>query len=162
MQFQDGSILLSPKSSKSDSYTLEPLTHSPTSPDNYTVNYYSQSGGNNADLINPSNYILTSSQTVYVFASNGDRFPCTEEKSFTVTVSPTPNINTYPIDFSAINGTSYCGEFILPTLSPTTYNINYYSQSGGNSANLIWRQNSLLLDAFSVLIYIHTNCMFVY
>ncbi|NJM80946.1 MAG: hypothetical protein HC854_17440 [Flavobacterium sp.] len=120
-----------------DFYTLETLTHSPPFPDNYSINYFSQPGGNSADLIDPSNYTLTSSQTVYVFASNGDRFPCTEEKSFTVTVSPTPNINSYPTDFSTIDGTSYCGEFTLPTLTPTTYNINYYSQPGGNTADLI-------------------------
>ena len=120
-----------------DSYTLESLTHTPPFPDNYSINYYSQSGGNSADLINSSNYTLNSSQTIYVFASNGDRFPCTEEKSFTVTISTTPDLNTYPIDFSSINGTNHCGEFILPTLTTTAYTLNYYRQSGGNASDLI-------------------------
>ncbi|WP_445456759.1 choice-of-anchor L domain-containing protein [Flavobacterium sp. HNIBRBA15423] len=120
-----------------DSYTLETLTHNPSFPDNYTINYYSQPGGNPADLISPSNYTITSTQTIYVFASNGDRFPCTEEKSFIVTISQTPDLNTYSIDFSAINGTNYCGEFTLPTLTATTYNVNYFSQPGGNPTDLI-------------------------
>lgn len=120
-----------------DSYTLETLTHTPDFPDNYTINYYSQSGGNPSDLIDSSNYTLTSSQTIFVFASNGDRFPCTEERSFTITVSPTPDLSTYSIDFLAIDETNHCGELTLPSLIPTTYNINYYSQPGGNTANLI-------------------------
>ncbi|WP_159780712.1 T9SS type B sorting domain-containing protein [Flavobacterium sp. 9AF] len=120
-----------------DSYTLENLTHTPPSPDNYFINYYSQSGGNPVDIIDPNNYTLTSTQTIYVFASNGDRFPCTEEKSFTITISETPDLNTYPIDFSALDMTEYCGEFTLPTLPATTYDINYYSQPGGDSSYLI-------------------------
>lgn len=120
-----------------DSYTLETLTHNPPFPDNYTINYYSQPGGNPADIINPSDYTITSTQTIYVYASNGDRFPCTEERSFTVTISQTPDLSTYAIDFSAIDGSSHCGSFTLPTLTPTTYNINYFSQPGGDLANLI-------------------------
>ncbi len=120
-----------------DNYTLENLTHTPSSPDNYTINYYSQSGGNPTDIINPSNYTLTSTQTIYVFASNGDRFPCTEEKSFTVTISETPDLTLYPIDFTSLDGASYCGDFTLPTLTPTAYTLNYYSQPGGNPVNLI-------------------------
>lgn len=124
-----------------DNFILQPLTHSPESPDNYSINYYSQPGGNPTDIIQPSNYTLTSSQTIYVYASNGDRFPCTEEKSFTVTISPTPNLNTHPIDFSAINGTNHCNSFSLPALDSTPYTINYYSQPGGNPTDIIQPSN---------------------
>ncbi|MBF02397.1 MAG: hypothetical protein CMP76_03785 [Flavobacterium sp.] len=123
--------------SSCDSYTLETLTHTPASPNSYTIDYYSQPGGNPADIINPNDYTISTTQTIYVYAKNGDRYPCTEEKSFTVTISETPDLSTYAIDFAALDGSNHCGEFTLPTLTPTTYQINYYSQPGGDSANLI-------------------------
>lgn len=152
-----------------DSFTLQTLTHSAPYPDNYTINYYSQSGGNAVDLISPSNYTLTNTQTVYVFASNGDRFPCTEEKSFTVTISETPDLNSYAVNFASLDGTNHCGSFTLPTLTPTTYTLNYYSQAGGNASDIINPSNytysvspGTTSQTFTVWIYAtaadNTNC----
>jgi len=108
-----------------DSYTLPPLTAGA---------YYTASGGDPADLIANFTYNTPGTYTVFVYAENGIRDPddCTAEESFTITISETPVLPTF-------NNEVVCGEFLLPATSTisTTYDVNYYTQSGGNTADLI-------------------------
>ena len=110
-----------------DSYTLPNLTFQPTFPNDFEINYYSQPGGNIADIIDPSAYTFSTVGTydVYVYATNGDRFfACTEEKSFTIIISETPSLNSFP-------NIESCGSFTLPNLPSSNFNINYYSETNG-------------------------------
>jgi gliding motility-associated-like protein len=110
-----------------DTYTLPNHTHLPLYPDQYEINYYSQPGGNIDDIIDPSNYTFSTpgTHTIYVYATNGDRFfACTEEKSFTIIISETPSLNSFP-------NIESCGSFTLPNLPSSNFNINYYSETNG-------------------------------
>ena len=106
-----------------DSYTLPSLT---------TGAYYNATGGNAADLITNLTYNVPGTYTVFVYAENGIRDPddCTAEESFTITISETPVLLNFSNEI-------VCGEFLLPTLDNSTYDVNYYTQSGGNNADLI-------------------------
>jgi len=106
-----------------DSYTLPPLT---------AGSYYTASGGDPADLITNFTYNTPGTYTVYVYAENGIRDPddCTAEESFTITISETPVL-------PAFSNEVICGEFQLPVLDDSTYDVNYYSQPGGNAADII-------------------------
>jgi len=106
-----------------DSYTLPPLT---------AGSYYTASGGDPADLITNFTYNTPGTYTLYVYAENGIRDPddCTAEESFTITISETPVLPVFSNEV-------VCGEFLLPTLDNSTYNVNYYSQPGGNAADVI-------------------------
>ncbi|RTY95749.1 T9SS type B sorting domain-containing protein [Flavobacterium sp. GT3R68] len=86
-----------------DSYTLRPLT---------VGNYYSQPGGLGPSI--PPGTVLTSSQTVYVYAIKGNRLTCTDEDDFIVSISQTPNV-TSPPDIEK------CGDYILPPLAVGNY-----------------------------------------
>ena len=123
----------------SENYALPPLTHTPPSPTNsYTINYYIDTDNDNiGDTIIPSGTIFNTpgTTTVYVYAQNQGRFGiiCNEEDTFIITVSETPIVP----DYTVYNNTSYCGSFTLPTLPTVNYDLNYYSQPGGNTADII-------------------------
>ena len=88
-----------------DGYTLPPLN---------LGNYYSQSGGRGAVI--PAGTVLTSSQTIYVYAVFGTRLTCSSEKSFTVTISSAPVLVSAP-------DIAICQSYTLPPLTAG----NYYS-----------------------------------
>lgn len=92
-----------------DSYTLPSLK---------LGNYYSQPGGKGQII--PPGTVVTTSQTIYVFAISGTRLTCTSEKSFSITISKTPAI--LPRSDVAI-----CGSYTLPPLAVG----NYYSEPNG-------------------------------
>jgi len=108
-----------------DNYSLPPLTAGA---------YYSASGGNAADLITNFNYTTPGVYPIFVYAENGIRDPdeCIAEESFIITISETPILPSFSNEV-------VCGEFQLPDTSTisTTYDVNYYSAPGGNSADLI-------------------------
>jgi gliding motility-associated-like protein len=134
-----------------DSYTLPNLTFQPTFPNDFEINYYSQPGGNIADIIDPSAYTFSTVGTydVYVYATNGDRFfACTEEKSFTISISETPVLTP----FSSIES---CGSYTLPALPASTFNINYYTQTNG--AGLITPSNYTFSTPGTYDIYVYTD-----
>lgn len=116
-----------------DNYQLPPLTHVPPTPENYSIGYFYDPNGVNpvpaGTIFNTPN----TTTTIYVYAENGDRIPCKQQDSFTITVSETPNLAALGLVFSP----EECETYILPTLPTTAYNINYYSQPGGNAADLI-------------------------
>ncbi|HLP63230.1 fibronectin type III domain-containing protein [Flavobacterium sp.] len=93
---------------------------------NYTLpvltvgNYFTETGGTGTQL--NAGDVLTTSQTIYVFANNGI---CTDERMFTVTIEPTPQVEVLP-------NISQCSNYILPTLTVG----NYFTGSGGTGTQL--------------------------
>jgi gliding motility-associated-like protein len=100
-----------------DSYTLPALS---------VGNYFTESNGQGTQL-NVGD-IITSTQTLFIYAENGDRFFCSDEHSFTVTITETPPLQNFQNQES-------CGSYTLPTLNIPNVDATYYRQSGG--VNLI-------------------------
>ena len=82
--------------------------------------YYTGSGGTGSQL-NPGD-VITSTQTIYIYATNGT---CDNETSFNVTIDTTPAVDTLP-DVTA------CVSYTLPALT----NGTYYTGSGGTGSQL--------------------------
>jgi gliding motility-associated-like protein len=122
-----------------DLYVLPALTHVPNSPTtNYSIGYFWEPNGTNPI---PSNFIFNSvgTYTIYVFARNEGRFGviCTDEKTFTVTISDAPILP----DITPLQG-NFCGSLTLPALpNNNDFNFGYYTSSGGNISNLISSNN---------------------
>ena len=91
-------------------------------------NYYSQPNGQGASI--PSGTILTTSQTLYVFAQSNTIPNCSDEESFTVTITNLPQF--------AINGGCQGSNFVLEA-SPINNSFlpNDVSYSWTNSTGLI-------------------------
>ena len=133
-----------------DSYVLPELVNPTPNPlvDNH-VSYYILPGGpdvtGQVELFEGDVIDLSSGYppgTYYVYGINTDNHlaNCTQEESFTVTILETPNLSNHPtVDFNSLDGMSYCGDYTLPDPNDATltYNINYYSVPGGDSANII-------------------------
>src|SRR5690606_3858738 len=97
-----------------DSYTLPVLTNG---------NYFTGSGGTGTPLF--AGDLITTTQTIYVFAQTGTVPNCSAETSFLVTINPTP-IVVDPADVTA------CDSYTLPVLT----NGNYFTGSGGSVIHL--------------------------
>src|SRR5690606_6216167 len=91
-----------------DSYTLPVLTNG---------NYFTGSGGTGTPLF--AGDLITTTQTIYVYAETGSAPNCTAESSFVVTINPTPMVDD-PADVTA------CDSYTLPVLP----NGNYFTGSG--------------------------------
>ena len=110
---------------------------------NYTVNYYSASGGNPADIINPTNYTYTNSNTnpethnVWIYAYNTiDNDPiCFDEETFQFTV--------YPLLDLTITGGIICVDANDPSVTLTPLLLD----SGLSSADFTveWYLNGTLM-----------------
>lgn len=94
------------------SYMLPPITFG---------GYYTQPMGGGI-LLDP-NTPITTSQIVYYFTNTSVLPNCTDNLNYDITINPLPAVDTIP------SGT-FCGEFILPTLT----NGTYYTLPGGASA----------------------------
>lgn len=132
-----------------DNYQLPVLTHVAPTPFNYTIGYFYDTAGVNP--VPPGTVFNTpnTTTTIYVYAVNGDRIICTQEDSFDIVVSETPNLSTLGLVFD----TDECGTYVLPTLPVTAYNINYYSQSGGNTTDLITNLNISTPGTYTYYVY---------
>lgn len=132
-----------------ENYQLPALTHVAPTPFNYTIGYFYDPNGVNpvppGTIFNTAN----TTTTIYVYAVNGDRIICTQEDSFNVVVSETPNLATLGLVFD----NEECGTYVLPTLPTTTYNIGYYSQSGGNAVDLIANLNITTPGTYTYYVY---------
>ncbi len=128
-----------------DTYTLPYLNTSVVD-----MHYYSASGGNAADEILPANFIYNTpgTYTVYVFADNGDRFVCTDEDEFTITISATPVLPIF-------GNISECGTYTLPDLTNPNYNIGYYSAPNG--VGLIDVANYIITTVGTQTIYVYAT-----
>lgn len=135
-----------------DTYTLPTLTHLPPEPStNYTIGYYFNNDGTNPV---PAGTVFLPTNTpvsVYVYAVNGGRFGlnCISVDEIVITVSRTPNLAQLNLNFA----TERCGNYILPTLPTVPYTINYYSQSGGNAADLITNLNITTPGTYTYYVY---------
>ena len=80
--------------------------------------YYSapMGGGTSID----PNLPITASQIIYYYTNTSALPNCTDNLNYNITIYDLPNVDALP-------GGTFCGEFILPTLS----NGNYYTLSGG-------------------------------
>jgi gliding motility-associated-like protein len=88
--------------------------------------YYSSPGGVGPLAVGS---LVTSTQTIYIYAQTGTTPNCTAETSFTVTVNVTPTADVIPNATECLAD----GGFILPALSAGN---NYYSGSGGTGQQL--------------------------
>ncbi len=92
-------------------------------PDLTTGNYFTESGGEGLALY--AGDTLTTTQEVFVYAINGDRFPCIDETSFTVDISQTPVLDTY-------SDIEKCGSYTLAQLTQNdSIAIDYYRSPFG-------------------------------
>ena len=134
---------------ENDNFQLPALTHVAPTPFNYTIGYFYDTAGVNP--VPPGTVFNTpnTTTTIYVYAVNGDRIICTQEDSFDIVVSETPNLSTLGLVFD----TDECGTYVLPTLPVTAYNINYYSQSGGNTTDLITNLNISTPGTYTYYVY---------
>ena len=134
---------------ENDNFQLPALTHVAPTPFNYTIGYFYDTAGvnpvPNGTVFNTPN----TTTTIYVYAVNGDRIICTQEDSFDIVVSETPNLSSLGLVFD----TDECGTYVLPTLPVTAYNINYYSQSGGNTTDLITNLNISTPGTYTYYVY---------
>jgi gliding motility-associated-like protein len=132
-----------------ENFQLPALTHVAPTPFDYTIGYFYDSNGVNP--VPPGTVFNTSNTTttIYVYAVNGDRIICTQEDSFDIIVSETPNLATLGLVFD----NEECGTYVLPTLPTTTYNIGYYSQSGGNVSDLITNLNISAPGTYTYYVY---------
>jgi len=113
-------------------YTLPPLL---------VGNYYSVSGGGEANLI-AAGTVITTSQTVYVRAEAPGNPACTNEASFRVTINPVP---AAPV----IVGDDYCNSYQLPDLGN---GITYFTDNNGNGIE--YMPNSIITE--SIVLYATT------
>ncbi len=132
-----------------DNYQLPALTHVAPTPFNYTIGYFY--GPNGVNPVPPGTIFNTpnTTTTIYVYAVNGDRTICTQEDSFDIIVSETPNLAALGLVFDI----EECENYVLQSLPTTTYNIGYYSQSGGNVADLITNLNITIPGTYTYYVY---------
>jgi len=136
-----------------ENYQLPVLTHVAPTPFNYAIGYFYNPNGVNPVLPGTVFNTPNTTTTIYVYAVNGDRIICTQEDTFDVIVSETPNLATLGLVFD----NEECGNYILPTLPTTTYNISYYSQSGGNASDLITNLNISTPGTYTY--YVHASAI---
>ena len=90
------------------SYELPPLN---------VGDYYTEPDGQGTQL--NAGDMITSTQTLYVYAENGDRFVCTDEHEFTITIFQEPVLPTLP----NLEG---CVSVDLPVLDLPGITVEYY------------------------------------
>ena len=83
-------------------------------------NYYTQPNGKGDRLY--AGDLITETQTLYIYNTNGSRFVCTAESSFEVKISQTPLLPEFA-DLDA------CGSYTLPSLSDNFQNVRYFSDA---------------------------------
>lgn len=98
-----------------DSYTLNPLT---------IGDYFWQPNGIDPIASTDFTFNIPGTYTVYVYAQNGNRFFCSDEESFTITISATPILPSF-------SNVVQCGSYTLPTLDNSNYDVNYYFSPNG-------------------------------
>ena len=87
-------------------------------------NYYTGSGGTGTQLAD--DYVVTGTQTIYIYAETATTPNCSTEESFTVTITPTP-VADDPADVVA------CDSYTLPALSAGN---SYYTGPGATGTPL--------------------------
>jgi gliding motility-associated-like protein len=116
-----------------DSFTLPTLT---------VGNYYTATGGTGT-LLN-AGAVITSTQTIYVYAQTSSIPNCFDENSFVVTINPTPTINS-------IGNVTACNSYILPNLA----NGNYFTGINGTGVQL--NSGTSITSSQTIYVYAQTN-----
>jgi gliding motility-associated-like protein len=109
-----------------------------------TGNYYTEPKGQGIKL-NVGAEIITS-QTIYIYAENGNRFLCTNESSFKIAIYNKPTLEKFD-DIEA------CGSVTLPTISIPGIKVEYYNNS--NNEDLIDINNYTISTIGTKNIYVH-------
>lgn len=120
-----------------DSYTLPALT---------IGNYYTQSGGpinNNANLLHAGD-VITQTTTLYVYAESGERINCTDENTFTITITKSPVV-------APISNVFACDSYTLPALSIG----NYYTGTNGTGNKL--NAGDVITSEQTIFVYAETG-----
>ena len=120
-----------------DSYILPQLTSG--------NHYYTATGGQNGtgtELF--AGTTISTNQTIYVYKESADRINCSDEKSFSVTLIPTPFIGT-------VNPVFACTSYTLPALAVG----NYFSQTGGTGTQL--NAGDVISTSQTIYIYSETG-----
>lgn len=87
--------------------------------------YYTQPGAGGEMLF--ANDTIFETQTIYVYAEKGERFVCTDERSFEVVISETPVLPEF-------DDVVICGSYQLPELNDESFEdweIGYYREPNG-------------------------------
>jgi gliding motility-associated-like protein len=90
-------------------------------------NYYLQSGGVGTPL--SAGDLITSTQTIYVYAVSPALAACTDENSFIVTINVLPELDV-------IADVAACDTYELPVLEDGNAAANYYTGPGGTGTML--------------------------
>ena len=118
-----------------DAYELPPLT---------TGDYYTETRGMGT-LLN-SGDLITTSQTIFVFGENGERFSCYDENSFTVSIFEKPELGV-------LENLESCESVRLPTLDIPGVQVDYYRRP--NRVDLIDPSNYTITELGSRIIYVN-------
>jgi gliding motility-associated-like protein len=118
-----------------DSYELPLLT---------SGNYFTEANGQGIQL--NAGDIITNTQSLYIFKDNGNRNYCFDEHQFTITISSTPQLPTYP-------NIESCASYTLPNLTSDGNVINYYRQP--NKVDLIDHSEYTITSVGTQTIYVH-------
>jgi len=100
-----------------DSYTLPTLT---------VGEYFTEAFGQGTQLF-PGD-IITSTQTLFIYAEGGDRVTCFDNHEFTVTIVSLPNSQSFQNQES-------CGSYTLETFNIPDVTVTYYREP--NTVNII-------------------------
>ena len=107
-------------------------------------NYYTEPAGQGTQL--NAGDIITSTQTLYVYAENGDRFICTDEHQFTVTIFQEPTLPALP-------NLESCVSVDLPVLDLPGITVEYYRRP--NRVDLIDPSDYTITALGSRIIYVY-------
>ncbi|WP_395053628.1 choice-of-anchor L domain-containing protein [Flavobacterium sp.] len=127
------------------SYTLPALT---------LGNYYPQTNGQGTQI--PAGTIISSSQTIYVFAQSNTIPNCTDEESFDVTINPIPQFAIA----GGCQGSSYVIE-ASPINNSFTNNVNYsWTNAAGTIVGNTQSITVTVVGNFTCLITVNgTGCL---
>uniref|UniRef100_UPI002604C034 gliding motility-associated C-terminal domain-containing protein n=1 Tax=Flavobacterium sp. TaxID=239 RepID=UPI002604C034 len=103
-----------------NSYTLPALT---------TGNYYT--GPNGTGSLVAANTVITTTTTLYVYATSGTTPNCTDEENFDITITPAP---AYTIEGGCI-GPNYVLEVVAGNFNLTDATYNWTNSTGGFVGN---------------------------
>ncbi|MEX1121407.1 MAG: gliding motility-associated C-terminal domain-containing protein, partial [Balneolales bacterium] len=124
-----------------DSYTLP----NDLSPNN---SYYTQPDGPSGTGVQLSpGTVITTSQTIYIYAQTGTTPNCTSETSFDVTIVPTPTLDPQP-------DVTVCNSYVLPALSVG----NYFTGPNGSGTLLPALTTTITTSQTIYVFAANSNC----
>ena len=107
-------------------------------------NYYTEPSGQGLQL--NAGDIITTTQTIYVYGENGDRFTCSDENSFTVSIFERPNLDV-------LENLESCESVTLPTLNLPNIEVQYYRRP--NRVDLINPADYTITELGSRIIFVY-------